>query len=91
MIVDLGDKVTTIADLGSTLDATFRSLHKAKDWCSVTVAGTSMPPNFGGMKAGLHQIERAELTLWHQLLQSDLPYRIDYGDYADSTSNSRAD
>jgi hypothetical protein len=41
-----------------------------------------MPENFGGMKAGLHTIERAELALWHQLLQSSLPYRIDYGDYA---------
>jgi hypothetical protein len=82
LIVDLGEKVTTIVDLGSTLDATFRALHKGKDWRSVTVAGTSMPENFGGMKPGLQTIERTELALWHQLLQSSLPYRIDYGDYA---------
>ncbi len=63
LIVDLGDKVTTIADLGSTLNVAFHGLHKAKDWRSVTVAGTSMPENFGGMKPGLQTIERAELAL----------------------------
>jgi hypothetical protein len=47
LILDLGDNVATVADLGSTLDLAFRNLHRATEWRTVTVAGTSMPENFG--------------------------------------------
>jgi Beta protein len=83
LILDLEDKVATVADLGSALDMAFRNLHGAGRWRSVTIAGTSMPENFGDYdKDDTHLIERTEWTLWQHLIALSLPYRLDYGDYA---------
>lgn len=83
LIVDLEDKVATIADLGSALEIAFRNLARGKEWRSVTVAGTSMPKDFQEYdKDNVHLIERHEWTLWQQLISLSLPYRLDYGDYA---------
>jgi hypothetical protein len=83
LIVDLADKVAVVSDLGSALDLAFRNLHCATKWRSVTVAGTSMPENFGDYDMdNVHLIERMEWTLWQQLISLSLPYRLDFGDYA---------
>lgn len=83
LILDLADQVGTVADFGSALELAFSSLHRATEWRSVTVAGTSMPENFADYKRDkTHLIERVEWTLWQQLITLSLPYRLDYGDYA---------
>jgi len=83
LILDLADKVATIADFGSVLDLAFRNLHRATEWRSITIAGTSMPANFAEYdKDNVHLIERLEWTLWQHLISLSLPYRLDYGDYA---------
>jgi Beta protein len=83
LIVDLADRVGVIADLGSSLELAFRNLHRADEWKSVTIAGSSMPENFSDYdKDRVHLIERVEWTLWQQLIALSLPYRLDYGDYA---------
>jgi hypothetical protein len=83
LILDLADKVATVADLGSALELAFRNLHRGTEWRSVTVAGTSMPDNFADYDTDdTHTIERAEWTLWQHLISLSLPYRLDYGDYA---------
>jgi hypothetical protein len=83
LIVDLGDNVAAVAALGSVLQIAFRNLHRAKEWRTVTIAGTSMPENFTAYDTnGVHLIERKEWTIWQQLIASSLPYRLDYGDYA---------
>jgi hypothetical protein len=83
LIVDLEDKVATVADLGSALEIAFRNLHKGTEWRTVTVAGTSMPKDFQEYDTDdVHLIERQEWTLWQQLISLSLPYRLDYGDYA---------
>ncbi|WP_191060019.1 beta family protein [Geminicoccus harenae] len=82
LVVDFTNNVVTVASLGSTLDAAFQTLHRAGDWRSVTMTGTSMPENFSGFAAGLHTISRSELRLWQRLSSLALPYRLDYGDYA---------
>jgi hypothetical protein len=82
LIVDLEDRVATVADLGSALEIAFRNLHRATEWRSITVAGTSMPGDFQEYEKGdVHLIERMEWTLWQQLISLSLPYRLDYGDY----------
>jgi hypothetical protein len=82
LIVDLEDNVATVSDLGSVLDLAFRNLHGAGKWRSVTVAGTSMPENFGDYETDdTHLIERVEWTLWQHLIALSLPYQLDYGDY----------
>ena len=85
LILDLADQVGTIAELGSSLDSAFRNVHRAKEWRTITVAGTSMLENFKGYDQGTFTIERAEYTLWQHLLSLRLPYQLDYGDYATVT------
>ncbi len=83
LILDLADKVSGFADLGPVLEMAFRSLQRGTEWRSVTVAGTSMPANFGEYeKDDVHLIDRKEWTLWQHLISLSLPYRLDYGDYA---------
>lgn len=83
LILDLGNKVSTVADLGPVLEMAFRSLQRGTEWRSVTVAGTSVPPNFGEFeKDDVYYIERKEWILWQHLISVSLPYRLDYGDYA---------
>jgi Beta protein len=48
LIVDLADQVSTVSDLGSALDSAFRNFHRAKEWRTITIAGTSMLENFKG-------------------------------------------
>jgi hypothetical protein len=82
LIVDLGENVAVVAALGSTLFRAFSSLHQGTHWRSVTIAGTSMPENFTGYRAGLHLIPRSERVLWTKLTASVLPYKLDFADYA---------
>ncbi|MFK5599509.1 hypothetical protein ACFZ8E_21305 [Methylobacterium sp. HMF5984] len=80
LIVDLQDSVGTVASLGSTVQHTFSNLHQGATWRSVTIAGTSMPPNFAAINQGPHLITRSEYSLWFNL-QAVVPYRLDFGDY----------
>ena len=41
-----------------------------------------MPENFTGLVAGKHIIPRSEVALWQMLAAAQLPYQIDFGDYA---------
>ena len=85
LIVDLGDNVAAVAALGSVLQIAFRNLHRATEWRTVTIAGTSMPETFAEYdQDGVYLIERKEWSIWQQLIASTLPYRLDYGDYATS-------
>lgn len=81
LIVDLQDTAPTVLGLGSVLQAAFASLHMGMIWRTVTIAGTSMPPNFSTLSQGLHIIPRSEYLIW-QNIHAGLPYRLDYGDYA---------
>lgn len=81
LIADFGDTVGTVSALGASADHAFQSLHLGARWRTVTVAGTSMPDNFGGYQSGLHTIARQEWALWQRLAGLNLPYQIDYGDY----------
>lgn len=82
LLVDLADNVRVAADLGAALDPAFRNLHRAGQWRSVTVVGSSMPENFMGFLAGHHTIARDEFRLWQRLSSVGLSYQLDYGDYA---------
>lgn len=82
LISDFGDSSPTFLQLGPGLDQSFKDLHQQRKWRTVTVAGTSIPENFGGFPPGINTIPRAELLIWEQIVQLHLPYRIDYGDYA---------
>ncbi len=82
LIVDFRDNVSTVNALGAGLDPTFQGLHGGVKWRTVTMAGTSMPENFIGYTAGLSVIPRVEFALWQRLSSLNLPYRLDYGDYA---------
>jgi len=83
LIVDLADNVEAVAALGSVLQIAFRNLHRAREWRTVTIAGTSMPENFADYaRDGVHLIERKEWRIWRDLAGASLPYRLDYGDYA---------
>lgn len=82
LLVDFAGGVGSALALGASLTHAFQNLYGAGQWRSVSVSGTSMPDNFGGMTAGLHLIPRAEIQIWQMLASSKLPYQIDYGDYA---------
>lgn len=86
LIVDFGENVASAAAHGSTLDAAFKSLNMAGSWRSITVAGTSMPPNFTGYTAGQHLIARTEAQLWSRLSSLPLPYQLNFGDFASVTT-----
>lgn len=88
LIADFGDAVRTVYALGTTIVNAFQSLHAASSWRTVTVAGTSMPENFGGFAAGLHTIPRTEILLWRQLAAAHLPFSVDYGDYTTVPTNT---
>jgi hypothetical protein len=83
LIVDLADNVAAVSALGSVLQIAFRNLHRATEWRTVTIAGTSMPETFSDYERdGVYLIERKEWRIWQQLIASSHPYRLDYGDYA---------
>ena len=82
LIVDVADNAPMVAGLGAAVTHVFQQLPHGSQWRSVTIAGTSMPENFSGLVAGTHLIHRSEVTLWQQLSGAQLPYRIDFGDYA---------
>lgn len=82
IVIDFGEGIAQAIHLGSALTAAVANLHLGPQWRSVTIAGTSMPPNFGGIAAGLHRIPRAEYALWQQLSGAGLPFQLDYGDFA---------
>lgn len=82
LIVDVADNAPMVAGLGAAVTHVFQGLLHGSQWRSVTIAGTSMPENFSGMVAGTHLIHRSEITIWRQLAGANLPYQIDFGDYA---------
>lgn len=88
LIVDFQDDVEAAAGLGKSLDHAFKTLHVSTEWRSVTVAGTSMPPNFAGMLAGQHLIKRREWEIWERLQSLALPYDVHYGDYTTVPTSS---
>jgi hypothetical protein len=87
LVVDLSDGVGMAASLGAALDHAFMTLHAGASWRSVTLAGTSMPPNFTGVPAGLHTILRSEFGLWQRISALSLPYQLSFGDYATVSPN----
>lgn len=86
LIVDFGENVASAAALGTALDGVFTGLNTSGVWRSITVAGTSMPPNFTGYTAGQHHIARIEAQLWSRLSALPLPYQLDFGDFASVTT-----
>jgi hypothetical protein len=82
IFADFAGNVGTVFSLGSAVDHAFQHLYNSVEWRSVTSIGTSMPDTFIGLGAGLHNIPRAEWKLWTHLNKVELPYRLDYGDYA---------
>jgi hypothetical protein len=82
LILDLEDNVSRVASFGPAIDGVFTGLYQRNHWRSVTICGTSMPENFTGLTAGSHLITRSEVALWQRLSGIQLPYRLDYGDYA---------
>lgn len=82
LIADFRGSIGTVLNLGAPAIAAFQSLHRGSAWRSVTVAGTSIPPDFSGYSAGVHLIPRSEWALWQALSTAGLPYRIDFGDFA---------
>lgn len=82
LVVDFGEAVAQVAALGAALDNVFLNLTHGPQWRTISIAGTSMPPNFGGFTAGLHLIPRTEYALWQRLAALALPYQLDCGDYA---------
>jgi hypothetical protein len=88
IVVDLSDGVAMASALGSSLDHAFMTLHAGATWRSVTLAGTSMPPNFTGVPAGLHTIQRVEFGLWQRISALSLPYQLSFGDYATVSPNA---
>lgn len=82
LVVDLGDNVSQATGLGPAVAQVFQQIHLGPHWRSITVSGTSMPPNFQGYTQGLHTIQRIEYSLWQQLSAAGLPYHLNYGDYA---------
>jgi hypothetical protein len=81
LLVDLEKNISNVAALGPAVINAFSQLHQGGSWASVTLIGTSMPDNFQGYPPGQHRIQRAEWTLWQALVNTHLPYRLDYGDY----------
>lgn len=82
LIADFTDNIGVVAALGTSVNHAFANLHGRGNWRTVTIAGTSMPDNFSGYQAGIHMLSRAEVSLWQQISALNLPYRVDYGDYA---------
>lgn len=82
LIVDVADNAPMVASLGAAVTHVFQTLPHGAQWRSVTIAGTSMPENFAGMVAGTHLIHRDEVAVWQRLEDAQLPYQIDFGDYA---------
>jgi hypothetical protein len=82
LVVDVEDNAPMVATLGAAVTNVFLALPSAGQWRSVTIAGTSMPENFTGFVAGKHLIPRAEVVVWQRLNSAQLPYQIDFGDYA---------
>lgn len=81
LVIDFGETVGQVAALGAALTTAMMNLHLGNQWRTVTIAGTSMPQNFGGFVSGVHLIPRTEFTLWQHLSAAGLPYALDYGDF----------
>ncbi|KAB7782883.1 hypothetical protein F8B43_4177 [Methylorubrum populi] len=81
LIADFTTNIGAVAALGSHIQTVFQGLHLGTGWRTVTVAGSSMPPNFSGFTKGLHTIQMENYALW-STLHPAMPYRLDYGDYA---------
>ena len=88
LIADFADGIGHVAALGTILARAFNGLHRATDWRSVTIAGTSMPPTFTGYPQGAQTITRVEWGLWHSLAPSISAYDLDFGDYATINPNA---
>jgi hypothetical protein len=82
IMLDLGDNVANFAGLGNLAVQVFQQLHNANAWRSVALAGTSIPANFAGYPAGTYALPRLELQLWNNVRAANLPYRLDFADYA---------
>ncbi|MBN4098612.1 hypothetical protein [Methylobacterium sp. OT2] len=80
LVADFGDDIGSVTKLGNIVHTVFQQLHAGNQWRSVTIAGTSMPANFAGIKQGLYTINMETLDLWRKL-HPIVPYRLDYGDY----------
>ena len=82
LIVDLRDAADeAVATLNGVIHI-LSQVCSAGPWRSVTVVGTSMPENFGGMPPGTHELRRHEWSVWNGIRQAGLPRDVDYGDYA---------
>lgn len=81
LIVDLRSSVANVAALGTPAAQSFASLHLAKQWRTVTMAGGCVPPTLTGYKLGATPLTRDELNFWRTLFAFGLPYRLDFGDY----------
>lgn len=66
--------------LAYAVESALRKLPATTEWRSLTVAAAAFPVNLAGMKPGLHQLPRADWSLWTSL--SDLPRLPGFGDYA---------
>jgi len=82
LIVDLSSSASNVLALGQSVHTAFQSLHQAKAWRSVTMAGGNIPANLSGYAVGLTALPRAELKLWWSLQKAGLPYDLHFGDYA---------
>ncbi len=86
LIIDFGENISAAAALGTALDTLFQGINALGAWRSITMAGTSMPRDFAGFKAGQHLIPRIEARLWSRLNSISLPYQLDYGDFTSVTT-----
>ena len=82
LIVDLAGSVANVLALGQPVRDTFKILHQANLWRSVTIAGGSIPATLTGYAVGRTMLPRAELQLWEFLRSDGLPYVLHFGDYA---------
>ncbi len=81
LLLDCGDQVGDPAVTARAVEPVLQGLPRARDWASVTVAGTGMPVGTSAVGADNHAlVPRTEWALWRRL--DDPVYRRpSFGDY----------